>query len=128
MTDWLIQGCDYSPGWFPLYPSRVVLGGVKAYYWNERCLHAPKPYLEDGFYALDPRRRVRLGLLPVPRGFTSVPDTSLLVQALKNMMSHTPYTNNAVKKLLEHVDDRATLGTTDDYRPCWDDIGNPLQL
>ena len=103
MTDWLVQGCDYNPRWFPLYPSRVPKGGAKAYFWNERCLKAPKPYLIDNMYAMDYRRRVRPGLLPAPTGFIGLPDSSLLVQALKSLMSHIPNTNDAVKRLLERV-------------------------
>lgn len=51
---------------------------------------------------MDPRRRVRPGLLPIPKGFTSIPDTSLLAQALNEMMSHIPNANDAVKQLLEN--------------------------
>lgn len=51
---------------------------------------------------MDPRRRVRPGLLPIPKGFTSIPDTSLLAQALNEMMSHVPYTSDAVRRLLEN--------------------------
>lgn len=51
---------------------------------------------------MDPRRRVRPGLLPAPQGFTSIPDTSLLVQMLRQLMSNVPNTNDAVKRLLEN--------------------------
>lgn len=76
--------------------------GCPKYFWNERCLKAPKPYLIDNMYAMDPRRRVRPGLLPAPQGFTSIPDTSLLVQMLRQLMSNVPNTNDAVKQLLEN--------------------------
>lgn len=93
--------------------------GCPKYFWNERCLQAPKPYLEDGFYALAPRRRVRPGLLPAPKGFASIPDTSLLVQALKSLMSHIPNTNDAVKQLLENQNALPAIYTDTAFRRRW---------
>lgn len=68
-----------------------------------RCLTAPRPYMENGFYAMDPIRRVRPGLVPMPAGFSNVCDSSLLAAMLRRMMSHVPNTNHAVRKLLEHL-------------------------
>lgn len=95
MTQWLIDGtCDNR---FPYYPSRVPSGGVKLYHWNERSLTAPKPYLVNGIYGLDPRRRVRPGLLPMPTGFIGLPDTKALTAALRDLVRNS---NNAINELL----------------------------
>lgn len=103
MTDWLVQGCDYNPGWFPLYPSRVPSGGVKAYYWNERCLVAPKPKIDQKGYYYWPNwltRKVIPGLLPAPTGFIGTTEPQDLSNALHAL---TRRRSKAVDDFLELI-------------------------
>lgn len=98
MTTWMIPSGPYG---IPLYPARVPRGGVKKFYINERCLKAPVPYMVDGRYAWDPRRRVRPGLVSIPKGFIGLPDSSVSIQALLNLVK-VHNTNNSVSRLLEN--------------------------
>lgn len=73
--------------WVHCIPLRLPNGLFK-YRINERCLTAPKPYLDaDGFYAMPPWRRVRPGLVKAPAGFQAI-DTVALTQALKELIDH----------------------------------------
>lgn len=58
------------------YPLRVPRGGAKRYYWNEKCLIAPKPYYDDEGYFYWRNwviRKVIPGLLPMPRPIEPLP-------------------------------------------------------
>lgn len=112
-TDWMSQGCTYENYWFPLYPSRVPVGEVKAYYWNEKCLVAPKPYFDDeGYYYWRNWviRKVVPGLLSMPTGFIGFPKDNDMAAALGSLIRNT---SKAVDELLQWA-----MGA--DPKPEWD--------
>ena len=64
-----------------LYPTRVVK--IVPYFWNERCLKAPRPFMIEGCYAIDPVRRVRPGLVTVSQGFIGHPTAKEMTASVK---------------------------------------------
>lgn len=97
-TDWMDHGCTHVGYGFPLYPRRVPPGGVKPYYWNSKCLEAPRPYLINGIYGQDPRRRVIPGLVPISAGFVGLPSSEDLMIALRERIRNH---SNALTKVIE---------------------------
>lgn len=60
--------------WGP-YPLRIPAGGVRKYFWNEKCLTAPRPAIDKNgcYYAPPFIRRIIPGLVPMPQPIKALP-------------------------------------------------------
>lgn len=72
--------------------------GCPKYFVRDRCLTAPKPHMVDGIYDMDPRRRIRPGLVPMPDGFISTISSDELSRSLISLCK----VRNA-NMLIEHL-------------------------
>ena len=68
------------------------------FYWNENCLKAPKPFIVDGLYYIDVRRKVRPGLVAIPEPMSIAKDTTKII--VEAMRAHVRNANLAVDNLL----------------------------
>lgn len=89
MTDWFQEFTDDGEWRFPRYPARVPKGVVKKYFWNEKCLVAPKPYFDsEGYYYWREWliRKIVPGLLPMSEPIKSLPSDKDIVNSLAGLM------------------------------------------
>lgn len=77
-----------SERWYFRAPLRRFVGNPPKYFWNERCLKAPVPYMENGIYAMPPWRKFVPGLLsaPEPMPVPSPNQIKRLMDAYKNLL------------------------------------------
>lgn len=76
--------------------------GCPKYFVRDRCLTAPKPHMVDGIYDMDPRRRIRPGLVPMTNEFISTITSGDLTGALLGLYK-ARNTSMAIKRLREII-------------------------
>lgn len=77
------------------YPTRVPRGGIKKYFWNWKCLEAPKPYFDnEGYYYWRDYfiRKIIPGLMPVPKPIKTMGEYHNLVDSLKTLLENRSWT------------------------------------
>lgn len=110
VTHWM-HGVNPTKGMYwpwPWSPARIPRDGVKKYYWNWKCLEAPKPYFDsEGYYYWRPWvvRKIIPGLvkMPEPMVINKLSLAALLKDYDGNVRNSTRAINDLLNTQMEYM-------------------------